>query len=225
MVLIHISILLSFSFFKDDKNVGESSILKLVDQADVGPYADFPLTIVKFRKGHTEDPTDDNSLWNITVRPSESTDLDLVSFLNYNKDKCVWEYPFVDSFENLKKQIADATDPANQAKIDICPDSPIVFEDIIGFSDKYFKAECLGGSGCVFDLDGYSFVTSDCFDFDVECADFDVEFQGITFENGSSVSYPAALLLIFMSLVLFVSIDRLTATICNSCHFLHDCTV
>ena len=191
MVLIHISILLSFSFFKDDKNVGESSILKLVDQADVGPYADFPLTIVKFRKGHTEDPTDDNSLWNITVRPSESTDLDLVSFLNYNKDKCVWS-SCVDSFGELQKQIADATDPANQAKIDICPDSPIVFEDIIDFSDKYFKAECLG-SGCVIDLDGHSFITQpNGFTFTYQergGSKFQAHFEGFTISNGSPVSF------------------------------------
>ena len=104
-----------------------------------------------------------------------------MSFLSYNEDKCEWK-TYVDSFKDLQKQIADATDPANQANIDICPDSPIVFEDIIDISDKYFKAECLG-SGCVFDLNGYSFVTND-----QDGADFNVDFQGISFENGSSVS-------------------------------------
>ena len=47
---------------QDDKNLGLSTILKLVDQADVGPYTDYPLPIVKLRKGQTEDPEDNNSL-------------------------------------------------------------------------------------------------------------------------------------------------------------------
>ena len=154
--------------------------------------------IVKFRDG----PGDSNTLWQIFANGA--------SMMNRY---ALWYAPTnVDTFSELKKRIAAADDAKNPDTIVLCPNTPIVFEDIIDFSDKYFKIECLGGSGCVFDLDGYSFVTSDCFDFDVERADFDVEFQGITFENGSSVSYPAALLLIFMSLVLFVSIDRLTAT-------------
>ena len=57
-----------------------------------------------------------------------------------------------------------------------------MFDSIVDISDKYFKIECLGGSGCVFDLDGYSFVTTW-----PTGADFDVEFKGITIENGSSV--------------------------------------
>lgn len=171
---------------QNDENIGQSSILKLVDQSDVGPYADYPLTLVKFKKGQTEDPKDDNSLWDITVTEpvATATGLQLESFLNYNADRCEWN-SYVDSFEDLKRQIAAATDsdPDNRAKIEICEDRPIVFEDIIDFSNKYFEVSCLG-DGCVFDLDGYSFVTPD----GVSGSAFHAEFEGITVENGSPVS-------------------------------------
>ena len=170
---------------QDDENIGQSSILKLVDQADVGPYADYPLTLVKFKKGQTEDPDDVNSLWDITVTEpvATATGLQLESFLNYNADRCEWN-SYVDSFEDLKRQIAAATDsdPDNRAKIEICEDKPIVFEDIIDFSNKYFELSCLG-DGCVFDLDGYSFVTP------FGGSAFYAEFEGITIENGSSVGH------------------------------------
>jgi len=163
------------------KNIGQSTILKLVDQADVGPYADYPLTIVKLRKGQTSDPTDDNSLWDITVgEPSPTaTGLDLESFLHYNADKCEWN-SYVDSFEDLQRQISAATDPepANRAKIEICDDKPIVFESVIDFGNKYFEISCLG-SDCVFDLNGYSLVTPN------GGSEFHAEFEGITIENGS----------------------------------------
>lgn len=158
----------------------------MVDQADVGPYADYPLTLVKFRKGQTDDPDDDNSLWNITVTEpvATATGLELESFLNYNADKCEWD-SYVDSFEDLKSQIAAATDfnPDNRARIEVCEDRPIVFNSVIDFSNKYFELSCLG-DGCVFDLDGYSFVTPD----GVGGSPFYAEFEGITFENGSPVS-------------------------------------
>ena len=65
----------------------------------------------------------------------------------------------VGTFRELKERIAGATNSSNQELIQICPDEPIVFESIIDFSEKHFKAECLG-SNCVFDLDGFSFVTA-----------------------------------------------------------------
>ena len=172
---------------QDDENIGQSSILKLVDQADVGPYADYPLTLVKFKKGQTEDPDDVNSLWDITVTEpvATATGLQLESFLNYNADRCEWN-SYVDSFEDLKRQIAAATDsdPDNRAKIEICEDRPIVFEDIIDFSNKYFEVSCLG-DGCVFDLNSFSLVTPD------GGSAFHAEFEGIAFANGSSVSLSA----------------------------------
>lgn len=171
---------------KNDENIGQSSILKLVDQADVGPYADYPLTLVKFKKGQTEDPSDDNSLWDITVTEpvATATSLELESFLNYNADRCEWN-SYVDSFEDLKRQIAAATDPDpdNRAKIEVCEDKPIVFDSVIDFSNKYFELSCLG-DGCVLDLNGYSLVTPD----GVGGSPFHAEFEGITFENGSPVS-------------------------------------
>ena len=171
-------------YTQNDENLGQSSILKLVDQADVGPYAAYPLTLVKFKKGQTEDPEDDNSLWDITVTEpiATATGLELESFLNYNAERCEWK-SYVDSFEDLKMQIAAATDsdPANRAKIEVCEDRPIAFDSVIDFSDKYFELSCLG-DGCVFDLDGYSFVTP------WFGSPFHAEFDGITIENGSSVS-------------------------------------
>mmetsp|Transcript_11831 Transcript_11831/g.33791 ORF Transcript_11831/g.33791 Transcript_11831/m.33791 type:complete len:946 (-) Transcript_11831:295-3132(-) len=85
--------------------------------------------------------------------------------------------PNVGTFQELKRRISEATDSLSPALIEICDDKPIVFEDIIDFSEKHFKAECLG-SNCVFDLDGFSFVT--------DSATFVAEFQGVTIENGSS---------------------------------------
>lgn len=159
----------------------------MVDQADVGPYADYPLTLVKFRKGQTENPKDDNSLWNITVSEpiSTATGLELESFLQYNADRCEWK-SYVDSFEELKRQIAAAIDPDpdNRAKIEICEEMPIVFDSVIDFSNKYFELSCLG-AGCVFDLNGYSFVTPD----NGPGSAFYVDFEKIAFENGSSVSF------------------------------------
>lgn len=90
--------------------------------------------------------------------------------------------PNVGTFRELKERIGGATNSANQELIQICPDEPIVFESIIDFSEKHFKAECLG-SNCVFDLDGFSFVTA------TSDANFTAEFQGISIENGSSVSW------------------------------------
>ena len=69
---------------QDDKNLGQPSILKLIDNSEIGEYADFPINIVKFKKGQTPDPTDDNSLWWI------SYDENNVGSFNYNKDKCTW---------------------------------------------------------------------------------------------------------------------------------------
>ena len=170
---------------KNDENIGQSTLLKLTDNADVGPYADYPLTIVKLKKGQTEDPNDDNSLWEITVG-EPLPNLDLPSFVNFNADKCEW-ISYVETFQELEQRIAAATDsdPDNRAKIEICDDRPIVFEDIIDISNKYFEISCVG-SDCTFDLDGYSFVTAD------QGADFEASFKGITIENGSSVSRAAS---------------------------------
>ena len=183
---------------QDDENLGQSITLKLVDQADVGPYANYPLTLVKFKKGQTEGPGDENSLWNIAVTEPipTATGLELESFLNYNSDRCEWN-SYVDSFEDLKRQIAAATDPDpdTRAKIEVCEDRPIVFDSVIDFSDKYFELSCLG-TGCVFDLDGYSFITPDT----GPGSAFYVEFDGISIENGSSVSHAMRSCTLFCSL-------------------------
>ena len=215
------------NIFQDDENIGQSTMLKLVDQADIGPYATYPLTIVKFKKGQTEDPKDDNSLWNIvvgdyptdqptdvpTTEPTfsgttyeptdeptpftpEPTDFPtaeptfapteelppLFSVVNFNADKCEW-IGFVDTFQELQRRIAMATDPNNPAKIEISNLRPIVFEDIIDISNKYFEISC-PESDCVFDLNGYSFVTRD----DIDGSPFRAEISGMTVKNGSSVS-------------------------------------
>ena len=81
---------------QDDKNLGQPSILKMVDQADLGQYVTYPIDIVKFKKGHTPDPEDDNALWNITLDPTDPRRLwwdsmrDFDATYSYNQDKCVW---------------------------------------------------------------------------------------------------------------------------------------
>lgn len=206
-------------------------MLKLVDQADIGPYASYPLTIVKFKKGQTEDPEDDNSLWNIvvgdyptdqptdeptmepTMEPSfsgptfEPTDEPtpftpdptyiptaeptfeptgelsaLYGLVNFNANKCEW-IAFVDTFQELQRRIAMATDSNNPAKIEISNIRPIVFEGIVDISNKYFEISC-PDSDCVFDLNGYSFVTPD----NGPGSPFHAEYTGMTIKNGSSVS-------------------------------------
>ena len=208
-------------------------MLKLVDQADIGPYAKYPLTIVKFKKGQTEDPEDDNSLWNIVVgdyptdQPTDEPTMEptpeptdtysptftfsptgfptltpeptyvptpeptfeptgglsaLYGLVNFNANKCEW-IAFVDTFQELQRRIAMATDRSNPAKIEISNLRPIVFEDIIDISNKYFEISC-PDSDCVFDLNGYSFVTPD----NGLGSPFKAEFDGMTVKNGSSVS-------------------------------------
>ena len=71
----------------------------MVDQADLGQYVTYPIDIVKFKKGQTPDPEDNNALWNITYdqtnpQPSWLGNMeDLEEFdatYAYNEDKCVW---------------------------------------------------------------------------------------------------------------------------------------
>ena len=81
---------------QDGKNLGESTILKLVDNSHLGQYVKYPIDIVKFTKGMTPDPTDDNSLWNITYNPTDPQRLwwdstkDFDATYLYNDDKCEW---------------------------------------------------------------------------------------------------------------------------------------
>ena len=85
-----------FSHSQDDKNLGESTILKLVDNSHLGQYVKYPIDIVKFKKGMTPDPTDDNSLWDITYNPTDPQRLwwDSIRHFDatysYNEDKCEW---------------------------------------------------------------------------------------------------------------------------------------
>lgn len=63
------------------------------DNSALGRYVNYPINVVKFKKGQTEDRADDDSLWNITVRnvvPADNTMLDLIGVMNVNNDKCVW---------------------------------------------------------------------------------------------------------------------------------------
>eukprot|EP00563_Minutocellus_polymorphus_P001966 CAMPEP_0181037090 /NCGR_PEP_ID=MMETSP1070-20121207/9213_1 /TAXON_ID=265543 /ORGANISM="Minutocellus polymorphus, Strain NH13" /LENGTH=1054 /DNA_ID=CAMNT_0023114777 /DNA_START=289 /DNA_END=3453 /DNA_ORIENTATION=- len=85
----------------------------------------------------------------------------------------------VGTFQELKRRISKSVISTTPALIKICPDKTIVFEDIIDFSEKHFKAECLG-LNCLFDLDGFSFVTNK------SGVNFTAEFQDITIENGST---------------------------------------
>ena len=200
---------------KNDENIGQSTLLKLTDNADVGPYADYPLTIVKLKKGQTEDPNDDNSLWNIAVG-EPLPNLDLPSIVNFNADKCEW-VSYVDTFQELQRRIAAATDsdPDNRAKIEICSDRPIVFEDIVDISNKFFEISCLG-SDCKFDLDGYSFVTAQ------QGADFAASFVGITIENGSSVSHHCCCCCLHEVLSLtFISVDSYLPMNAYQCLHVH----
>ena len=82
---------------QDGKNLGQPSILKMVDQADLGQYVTYPIDIVKFKKGQTPDPEDNNALWNITYDPTDPQPSwmgnmmeDFDASFSYNQDKCVW---------------------------------------------------------------------------------------------------------------------------------------
>ena len=119
-----------------------------------------------------------------TAEPTPTAGLSvLYGLVNFNADKCEW-IAFVDTFQELQRRIASATDPNNPAKIEISNIRPIVFEDIIDISYKYFEISC-PDKGCVFDLNGYSFVTPD----DESGSPFQVEFDGMVVKNGSSVSF------------------------------------
>ena len=86
----------TFISSQDGKNLGQASILKMVDQADLGQYVSYPIDIVKFKKGQTPDPEDDNSLWSITFDPTDPQRLwwdsirDFDATYSYNQDKCEW---------------------------------------------------------------------------------------------------------------------------------------
>jgi len=81
---------------KDGKNIGQSSILKMIDNADIGKYADYPVDIVKFKKGQSEDPDDNNALWSILFDPTNpqfvhwDSSVPLPGYVEYNEDKCTW---------------------------------------------------------------------------------------------------------------------------------------
>mmetsp|Transcript_3562 Transcript_3562/g.6188 ORF Transcript_3562/g.6188 Transcript_3562/m.6188 type:complete len:479 (-) Transcript_3562:134-1570(-) len=68
----------------DGENLGQSSIIKLIDNSEIGELAEYPISIVKFKKGQTPDPEDDNSLWWIEY------DANNVGTFQYNSDKCTW---------------------------------------------------------------------------------------------------------------------------------------
>ena len=83
----------------DGNNIDKNTLLKIVDnsQLEGAEYASFPFEVVKFKKGQTEDPDDDNSLWKIDYLNPTSP---VTSYWNvgplpgeatYNDDKCVWE--------------------------------------------------------------------------------------------------------------------------------------
>ena len=82
---------------RDASNLNKQTLLKMVDHTDMeGPYVDYPVTLLKFRKGQTEDRADDNYLWKIVYDPTnpqllywDSTDpLDASAVTNRNK--CRW---------------------------------------------------------------------------------------------------------------------------------------
>mmetsp|Transcript_33015 Transcript_33015/g.72407 ORF Transcript_33015/g.72407 Transcript_33015/m.72407 type:complete len:469 (+) Transcript_33015:157-1563(+) len=79
-----------------DRNLGQSSILKLVDNSNLGQYVNYPVTAVKFKKGQTEDPTDDNFLWRVVFDPTNPQmdhwdGIDTAGAWEYNENKCTWE--------------------------------------------------------------------------------------------------------------------------------------
>ena len=109
-----------FPFPQDGKNIGHASILKMVDQADLGQYVTYPTDIVKFKKGQTPDPGDDNALWNITYDPTNPQIPwwdGIRSFdatYSYNQDKCVWtnqcQKCSMNTNQCVLKDLYDATD-------------------------------------------------------------------------------------------------------------------
>jgi len=68
----------------------------MVDQADLGQYVTYPIDIVKFKKGPTPDPEDNNALWDITYGPTDprppwlGNTRDYNATYSYNEQKCEW---------------------------------------------------------------------------------------------------------------------------------------
>lgn len=89
----------------------------------------------------------------------------------------------VNTYQELVDAIDDATSSNDPEEIIVCPGT-ITFTDIIDFSDRYFELRCLEAApadACVFDLNQFSFVTSDN-------SDFSADFENILIKNGNSVS-------------------------------------
>jgi hypothetical protein len=74
----------------DGKNLGKPSILKMVELSHLGQYVDYGeegIAVTKFKKGKTEDPFDNNALFEILVQ-NDGTTVTAEGF--WNTDKCVW---------------------------------------------------------------------------------------------------------------------------------------
>jgi len=82
--------------FKDE-NIGKPTILKMVDNSDVGMYANYNITVLKFKKGQTPDPGDSNELFNITV---DMVGQDMVGSMSFKDSKCTWTDVCVDEDED-----------------------------------------------------------------------------------------------------------------------------
>lgn len=75
----------------DGENLGKPSILKMVELSHTGQYVDYGeegVAVTKFKKGQTEDPDDNNALFEILVKKEG---MNVIGDAYYNSDKCYWE--------------------------------------------------------------------------------------------------------------------------------------
>ena len=75
----------------DGENLGKPSILKMVELSYTGQYVDYGeegIAVTKFKKGQTEDPYDNNALFEILVKKEGTS---VTGDVFYNVDKCYWE--------------------------------------------------------------------------------------------------------------------------------------
>ena len=88
----------------DGENLGKPSILKMVELSYTGQYVDYGdegITVTKFKKGETEDPDDNNALFEIIV---QKEGMNAIGDAFYNVDKCYWGQTCTDCGDELYEQ-------------------------------------------------------------------------------------------------------------------------
>lgn len=75
---------------EDGENIGKPTILKFDDLSHLGQYVDYGdngITVVKFKKGQTENPLDNNALFELLVQKDGDN---AIAEAFYDPFKCYW---------------------------------------------------------------------------------------------------------------------------------------